>query len=44
MFARPALSDRQADWKKVIPAKMAQGAPTAADIHIIIDRVAGPSS
>ena len=44
ILARPARSDRQADLKKVIPAKMAQGAPTAADIHIIIERVAGPSS
>jgi len=44
ILARPARSDRQADWKKVMPAKMAHGAPTAADIHIIMVRVAGPSS
>ena len=42
--ARPARKERHADSKNGMPAKMAQGAPTAADIHIIIVRVAGPSS
>ena len=44
ILARPALNERQADLKKVMPAKTAQGAPMAPDIHIIIVRVAGPSS
>lgn len=44
MLARPALNDRQADWKKVMPANRAQGAATMADSHIIRPRVAGPNS
>jgi len=44
MLARPARRAFQADRKKTIPAKTAQGAPTPALAHCMKVRVAGPSS